>query len=407
VVVSCESSTLKVANQGKTEEIDGFDIILEDTILFPEGGGQPDDRGTINSVPVLRVRRKGRKAIHFTPDPFIPGAHVHLCVDWERRFDHMQQHSGQHLITAIADHLFKFATTSWNLGLQDSYIELDTPSISAEEMREIEQVVNQKIRQGLAVSVRVYEEGAPELRMARTRGLPEDYHGPVRIVTIEGVESNMCCGTHVRSLAHLQSIKLTFAEKGKKNKTNLHFVAGSRVLEYLGACLEKDKALTGLLKCGVEKHVELVDKLQKSLKLSQKNELNLIRDLALLEVQKFKLLEPRPSLLSLHRREEIPDFMSIIVNEINDVEVTIFITMGDENSSGQMCLAGKPQLVADLAPKLSLILGGKGACKGNKFQGKVTNMSKRSSAEKLIQDTLNRLRDEEEVISALNQEKLC
>lgn len=87
---------------------------------------QPDDRGVINGIPVLQVKRKGSEAIHFITGSLDPGSTVDCKVEWERRWDHMQQHSGQHLITAIADALYEFKTTSWWLGEQVSHIELGT-----------------------------------------------------------------------------------------------------------------------------------------------------------------------------------------------------------------------------------------------------------------------------------------
>ncbi|KAK2536132.1 hypothetical protein Q9233_003341 [Columba guinea] len=110
-VVSCRAAELRP--EGGGEPVRGFQVVLEDTILFPEGGGQPDDRGLIGDVPVLRVTRRGPEAVHFVPAALEPGTEVLLSLDWERRFDHMQQHSGQHLVTAIADQMFGFKTTSW------------------------------------------------------------------------------------------------------------------------------------------------------------------------------------------------------------------------------------------------------------------------------------------------------
>jgi alanyl-tRNA synthetase len=86
------------------------------------------------------------------------------------------------------------------------------------------------------------------LLQVRTRGLPDDHKGAVRVVTIEGVESNMCCGTHVTNLSQLQAVKLLRTEKGKKNKTNLYFLVGGRVLQQLSACLHREHQLTALLK---------------------------------------------------------------------------------------------------------------------------------------------------------------
>ncbi len=85
---------------------------------------QPDDRGILNGVEVLQVRRRGDEAVHFTSQSFEVGAVVKGQIDWSRRFDHMQQHSGQHLISALAVTHFAFHTTSWWLGVQESFIEL-------------------------------------------------------------------------------------------------------------------------------------------------------------------------------------------------------------------------------------------------------------------------------------------
>ncbi|RXM98922.1 Alanyl-tRNA editing protein Aarsd1 [Acipenser ruthenus] len=247
-VVSCRPAELKIDNSGKKENVKGFNIILKDTILFPEGGGQPDDQGVLNDIPVLRVTRQGADAVHFVTSPLEEGVEVQMKVDWERRFNHMQQHSGQHLITAIADSMFGFKTTSWELGRQRSVIELDTPSVEPGQVEALEKAVNKKIREQVPVSVKVLAVDDPTVEKVRSRGLPEDHTGPIRIIDIEGIDANMCCGTHVSNLSHLQAIKILGTEKGKKNKTNLIFVAGSRVLKYAERSYSVERALTSLLK---------------------------------------------------------------------------------------------------------------------------------------------------------------
>ncbi|KAM4715133.1 LOW QUALITY PROTEIN: alanyl-tRNA editing protein Aarsd1-like [Anableps anableps] len=93
-VVSCCPAELKQEVNGRKETLKGFNVVLQDTVLFPEGGGQPDDHGLIGEVPVLRVTRQGPDAVHFVTSPLEVGQEVRVKVDWERRFDHMQQHSG-------------------------------------------------------------------------------------------------------------------------------------------------------------------------------------------------------------------------------------------------------------------------------------------------------------------------
>ncbi|KAM3922828.1 alanyl-tRNA editing protein Aarsd1-B-like isoform 1-T2 [Leptodactylus fuscus] len=388
-VVSCSPDKLKTENGGKKGTLSGYSVILKDTVLFPEGGGQPDDRGFIGEVPVHRVTRQGPEAVHFVLSPLDPGSEVLVKVDWGRRFDHMQQHSGQHLITAIADSLYGFKTTSWELGRQRSFIELDTPTMTGEQIETIEQLVNQKIRQRVPVIVRVITTDDPEFNQVRSRGLPDDHAGPVRIIDIEGVDANMCCGTHVANLSDLQVIKLLGTEKGKKNKTNLIFIAGERVLKYAARSYSMEKALTALLKNGPEEHIEAVEKLQKSVKTLQKNNLTLLRDLAVLTAQSYKNNPNKSKVFSLHRKEGDNEFMNIIANEIGTEDTIVFLTVGDEKTSGLFLLAGPPEVVDQVGPRAANILEGKGAGKKGRFQGKANKMSQRGEVESLLQEVIN------------------
>nr|Q08B09.1 RecName: Full=Alanyl-tRNA editing protein Aarsd1-A; AltName: Full=Alanyl-tRNA synthetase domain-containing protein 1-A [Xenopus laevis]AAI24926.1 Aarsd1-a protein [Xenopus laevis] len=388
-VVSCHPAQLKLENGGKKNTVSGFNVLLKDTVLFPEGGGQPDDRGFIGEVPVLRVIRQGPDAVHFVASPLDPATEVLVKIDWNRRFDHMQQHSGQHLVTAIADSLYGFKTTSWDLGRQRSVIELDTPLVTTEQLEAIEKIANQKIREHVPVHVRLITVDDPEFDMVRSRGLPDDHAGPVRIIDIEGVDANMCCGTHVRNLSDLQMIKILGTEKGKKNKTNLIFLSGERVLKYVSRSYNTEKTLTSLLKNGPEEHIEAVDKLQKSVKALQKNNLTLLRDLAVLTAENFKSKADRGKFFSLHRKEGDNEFMNIIANVIGTEDTLLFLTIGDEKTSGLFLLAGPPGIVEKFGPRVCEILDGKGAGKCGRFQGKANKMSQRAEVEVLLQKVIS------------------
>ncbi|XP_069397675.1 alanyl-tRNA editing protein Aarsd1 isoform X3 [Ovis canadensis] len=346
----------------------------------------PDDRGTINDISVLRVTRRGTQADHFTQTPLTPGTEVQVRVDWERRFDHMQQHSGQHLITAVADDLFGLKTTSWELGRLRSVIELDSPSVTAEQVAAIERSVNEKIRDRLPVNVRELSLDDPEVEQVRGRGLPDDHAGPIRVVTIQNIDSNMCCGTHVSNLSDLQVIKILGTEKGKKNKTNLIFLAGNRVLKWMERSHGIEKALTALLKCGAEDHVEAVKKLQNSSKLLQKNNLNLLRDLAVHIAHSLRSSPDWGGVITLHRKDGDSEFMNIIANELGSEETLLFLTVGDEKGAGLFLLAGPAEAVETLGPRVAEVLEGKGAGKKGRFQGKATKMSRRAEVQALLQD---------------------
>ena len=233
-VVSIEKAETK-KNNGK-DSVSGFNLIFEDTILFPEGGGQNCDHGKINNeIPIVSVIRKGAEAIHFAEAdnlPFSVGAEIKMEVDWKRRSDHMQQHSGQHLISAVFDKL-GYGTKAWWLGdySNTSFVELDK-DLDVKVMQEVEEICNGHIREGLPISVQNFDkiEDMTKADLRAPRGLPKDQVGAIRLVNILGVDSNPCCGTHVKNTSELQVIKLMNIEKGK-NKILVHFLVS--IWEYV------------------------------------------------------------------------------------------------------------------------------------------------------------------------------
>ncbi|XP_063931239.1 alanyl-tRNA editing protein Aarsd1 [Zophobas morio] len=387
-VVSCQKSEFSASINGKTVNVDGYEIILEDTILFPEGGGQPCDYGFLNDQPVYQVTRKSDKAIHFVKEPFNVGDQVKQKIDWNRRLDHMQQHSGQHLITAVFDRDFKFYTVSWYLGEEVAYLELDTPTVTQEQMDQVENTCNELIRENVAVVVHNLDENTPEEELENfrsVRGLPADHKGAIRVVTIEGIESNMCCGTHVTSLSQLQAVKLLYSEKSKrKDKTLLYFLIGNRVVSRLSQCLKREQKLTGYLKTNPVQHPEFVEKLIQNTKLLNKNLQTVLKDLAVYEAQKLK--ECKEKYFILHRKEADPTFMNILIKEADRTDIFQFLSVGDEKGAGNIILYGDEKAISDLANKICELLGGKGAGKGCKYQAKVTNLANHKHAEKLIKE---------------------
>lgn len=345
-VKSCQAATYKELVKGKNVEISGFEVLLEDTILFPEGGGQADDRGTINEIAVVSVSRRASEAIHFTMEEVSAGEEVVVTVDWPRRWDHMQQHSGQHLISALATSLFKFNTTAWNLGDKTSFIELDTQAMTQVQMDELEVKCNNHIRTSTPVNILTYpDQHHPKVKELQSRGFPEDLgHSEVRVVCIEGVDENPCCGTHVSNLAHLQAIKLLGVDKGKKGKV------------------------------------------QTSLKIQQKNNLSLLREVAMFEAE--RLNNEKPRYYSVHKKEGDQDFMNVLVSN-SPKETLLFVTTGDEKGVGMFVLSGPEEAVKSLGEGLMQAMQGKGAFTGGRYQGRVMKMAARGVVEENIKKYLN------------------
>ncbi|KAJ8973983.1 hypothetical protein NQ317_017358 [Molorchus minor] len=181
------------------------------------------------------------------------------------------------------------------------------------------------------------------------RGLPADHKGDIRVINIEDVESNMCCGTHVKNLSQLQVIKLLHTEKSKrKDKTLLYFLVGNRVINKLNTCIDHEQKLTVLLKNNPSQHVDLVDKLQKNVRTVTKNLQTVLKDLAILEVSKLKNIEPQPKYYFLHRKEAEADFMNLFIKEMGTTDIFLFLSTGDENTTGNIVLYGEEKAIASL-----------------------------------------------------------
>ncbi|XP_049874259.1 alanyl-tRNA editing protein Aarsd1 [Pectinophora gossypiella] len=392
-VLKCEPTKEPIIEYGKTSKFEGYQVSLENTILFPAGGGQPHDLGWLNNVEVLQVLRKGDEALHFTKEPLEVGTVVAQKINWERRFDHMQQHSGQHLLSAILEKEHNLPTTSWWLGADESYVELDSTKVPDDVVSTVEERCNQLIREAIPVVVKFCKIDDPDLDEAHTRGLPKDCMETIRIICIGKVDENMCCGTHVANLSQLQMIKLTGVEPGKKGKTNLKFLVGNRVTKTFQRMLDREKALTGLLKNEPNKHEELVQKLQKNFKVINKNLQNVLLELAQCEVDKIKSSPIKPKFVFMFKKEATPEFNRAICKGLEGEGLFVFLASEepDKPKEGQIIIQGPEEHCTALGQQITDLLKGKGAFKNGKFQGKAGDLGGVNKCKKLIEDYFNNI----------------
>jgi Ser-tRNA(Ala) deacylase AlaX len=235
-----ETEVLRVGEEGGRPY-----AVLADSVLYPEGGGQPPDHGFLDDLAVLDVQKRAGEVRHYLAAPAAPGP-VRVRLDWPRRFDHMQQHTGQHLLTAVAQDRLGWGTTAFHLGEEVSDIELDVAQAGEAELRRLEEAVAEEIRRDRPVTCR---RVAPEELSAlpvRSRGLPEGFQGDVRLVAIQGLDLNTCGGTHLRSTAELESLCLLGTEP-MRGGTRLFYVAGGRVRARMAAHEQRNAQLRTLL----------------------------------------------------------------------------------------------------------------------------------------------------------------
>jgi len=197
------------------------------TIFYPNlAGGQPGDKGDINGVEVLEVYEDGNDIVHVLKNN-IHSDKAKLTIDWENRFDYMQQHSGQHLLSSVFYKLFNGETIGFYLGKEYVYIDVNIPTISREEIEKVEQFANKIIFSNFPIKSYIVEK--EEMYKIPVRKEPV-VNSNIRIVEIDGIDFTPCCGTHVRNTGEIGLIKIRKIEP-YKNNIRVEFVCGNRALK--------------------------------------------------------------------------------------------------------------------------------------------------------------------------------
>lgn len=207
-------------------EDEGRRIYLDRSAFYPASGGQPHDVGSLGGVPVIDVVDEDDRVAHVLGEPIhlVEGEHVAATVDWTRRFDHMQQHTGQHLLTAVFAAMRGWETVSVHFGADHATLDLATPLISQAELVDAELQANIAISENRAVTVS-FEDAATVRGLRRL----SDRTGPLRIVTIDALDRSACGGTHVRSTGEIGAILVRGTERIRQ-ATRVQFVCGLRAV---------------------------------------------------------------------------------------------------------------------------------------------------------------------------------
>jgi len=202
---------------------DGSTVYLDRSAFYPTSGGQPFDLGSIAGVAVREVVDEGDRIAHVLVLPLAAGP-VKCSIDWNRRFDHMQQHTGQHLLSAVFEELFQLRTVSFHLGADSATIDLEGGNVDARIAAAAEARANEIVWENRPVAV-TYEDSASVqgLRKASER------EGTLRIVSIEGLDRSACGGTHVRATGEIGAVLLRKLEKIRQT-VRVEFLCGGRAV---------------------------------------------------------------------------------------------------------------------------------------------------------------------------------
>ena len=353
------------------DDLERWYVTLEETLFFPTGGGQPNDVGRIKDIVVFDVEEVEGEIRHYIAEPSLEvGESVDMEINWHRRFDFMQQHTGQHILTASFVELFGIQTTSFHLGKEIVTIDLDVKKVSDEQLLEVEKRANQIILENRHIETKwVSKDELDAYPLRKQVAVEED----IRLVIIPDFDYNGCGGTHPSSTGQIGTIKILDTEMQKGN-VRVHFVCGNRVVDQLHRKQKTLQEVTQLLSAsedGVVKSVKVLlengKKLEKTLEEAHQQLLNYeVKELLGNQKEETVSIErvfQHRSIQQLQKLArltvaEVTNSQLIFIAE-NDGLLQVVLARGTDNQ------ANMKQLIAQILP----LINGKGGGSENFAQG--------------------------------------
>lgn len=234
----------------------GYRILLDESAFYPEGGGQPSDTGFLNEVRVTEVHEKDGELLHDTEERLEPGTEVSGRIDWSRRFDLMQQHSGEHMVSGIVHEAYGYDNVGFHMGSDVITIDFNG-MLDTEQMAQIEEQVNQKIWENSPVEILYPDKEELDRLDYRSK---KELTGQVRIVRFPGTDTCACCGTHVAHTGEIGMVKLLSVTKFREG-VRMEMICGKRVLDYLNMVNEQNHQISVKLSAKTDRTAQAVDRL--------------------------------------------------------------------------------------------------------------------------------------------------
>ena len=332
-------------------------LILDQTCFYPESGGQPSDKGMINGIEVIKVLEDEARIIHLLAED-ISSAKVTGKVAWQTRFDHMQQHSGQHILSQSFHELLGAETLAFHLGEAISTLEMDLRKISEEEVENIERRANEIVFEDREIKCYfIPEEKIESVPLRR----PPKKKGLIRVVEVSDFDFSACGGTHVRRTGEIGLIKIIRLER-IRNNIRFEFICGRRALEDY---LRKNRILRELSTRFTVNEGEIlysVEKLSSDLKSQQRNRKKMQEKIAQYEAQEI-MQEAEGKVIKEVFVDKTPEEVRFLVLSIirKGDFVVLFGLKGEER--GHLILACSENLDIDMreiVPLVSPLIKGKG-----------------------------------------------
>jgi len=336
----------------------GRRVYLDRSAFYPASGGQPHDLGTIDGIPVLEVVDEGDRVAHLLATPLLATS-VQGLVDWPRRFDHMQQHTGQHLLSAVFIELLNAETVSVHFGAESSTLDLDVGEVSAGEIADVQDRANAVAAENRPVTV-AFEDAASVAGLRK----PSDRSGVLRLVTIADIDRSACGGTHVRHTGEIGSILVRRVERVKK-RVRVDFLCGLRAAHRARADYLALSHIAAGFSAALDDAPALVDRQRQELRDAHGVRDGLLKDLAAFQARDRVAAAPPSSsgrrIVAEHMPNGSLEALRPLATAVASHEGAIFIGTSDEPAA--LLLATSASSGIDAGATLKAVLaaaGGRG-----------------------------------------------
>lgn len=323
-VLACE--------EAKIDDKEVYQIVLDQTIFFPEGGGQSPDKGTIDGKEVLDVQIKDDIITHTLSESVTVGSEVEMNLNWNHRFSNMQQHSGEHIFSGLVHAKYGYNNVGFHLSDQICTMDFSGP-LTDEQVTEIETGVNECIAKNIPIEVTYPDKNTLQAMEYRSK---IEIDGQVRIVTVSGYDVCACCGTHVKNCGEIGIFKVVNTQN-YKGGIRITLMCGFRALEDYRKKQERVVKISNTLSVKQEEVADAVEKLKSDL-TALKQKLNVAKETLML--QKVAQIDASLENVCLFENEIEADVMRAAVNALTEVHPGYCAVFAGNDENGYRYIIG-------------------------------------------------------------------
>ena len=348
---------------------EGFDVMVDRTVFFPNKGGQPCDTGILGGVKVVDVRESGDELILRTDGPLPVGETVTGHIDEKRRLDIMEQHTGEHVLSWCAYKLFDAVNVGFHCALTYATLDLDKP-LTSEQVTEMEDMANGLVRRNLPVTATIYDS-EEDLAGVPLRKHAEGLIAPIRVVSIEDADSCTCCAPHVHSTGEIGAIKIVSAV-AYKGGMRMTFLCGGRAMKQFQKLQTAVDAIARKFSTAGDEVLSAVEKQEAELKAVKKEKADLTARLEgyLTAELKAQAEDVKGKKLLVKLTDTDPKRLRpLALATLPEKGLTLLLTERNGQLSYVLCANGLKLDMGELIPAVNLALGGRGGGRGTLAQG--------------------------------------